>query len=138
MRKINKIIVHCSASDRPEHDNPHVIREWHLSRGWSDSGYHYIITKNGSLSVSRPISIKGAHCYGQNSHSIGICCTGKESFSEFQFQTLKALCLNLCEIFSLHDADIYPHWFFNKSKTCPVFGLGEIRNYVAKRRNQGT
>tara|TARA_Y100001963_G_C6681510_1_gene400075 strand:+ start:305 stop:721 length:417 start_codon:yes stop_codon:yes gene_type:complete len=134
MRKINKLIVHCSASDKDTHDNPNVIREWHLQKGWHDCGYHYIITKDGSLSVMRPISLKGAHCYGQNSYSIGICLTGLEVFTEYQLRTLKKLCLNLCEIFELHDTVIYPHWYFNNEKSCPVFGLGEVREYVSERR----
>ena len=35
MRKINKIIIHCSASD---FGNAQRVREWHLERGWSDIG----------------------------------------------------------------------------------------------------
>jgi len=136
MREINKIICHCSNSDKDNHDSLEVIREWHLDRGWDDCGYHYIITKSGpgTLRIARPISIAGAHCYGENKHSIGICLTGKEYFTEFQFLTLKKLLLNLCQIFDIHEADIYPHWNFNKNKKCPVYGLGEVRGYVTKNR----
>jgi hypothetical protein len=134
LREIEKIICHCSASDKESHDNVNVIREWHLSRGWDDIGYHFVIESNGNLSIGRPIGVIGAHCYGENKNSIGICLTGKEVFTEFQFKTLKKLCFNLCEIFKIHEADIYPHWYFNKKKSCPVYGLGEVREHVRERR----
>ena len=137
IRTIDKIICHCSASDEANHDNVEIIRSWHLARGWDYIGYHYFIQKDGNLQIGRPISKAGAHCYGQNKHSIGICLAGNGDFTEFQFKTLKALCLNLCEIFELHDADIYPHWYYNDKKTCPIYGLGEIRHHVESRRNQG-
>jgi len=135
IRKINKIICHCSASDEDNHDNIEVVRSWHLARGWDDIGYHYFIQKDGNLQIGRPISIQGAHCYGENKHSIGICLAGNGHFTEFQFRTLKQLCLNLCEVFDLHDSVIYPHWYFNKNKKCPIFGLGEIRHHVESTRN---
>ena len=136
MRKINKIICHCSASSEPNHDNIEIIRSWHMARGWDDIGYHYFIQQDGNLQIGRNISHQGAHCYGHNGDSIGICLAGDGHFTEFQFKTLKALCLNLCEIFELHDADIYPHWYFNDKKKCPIYGLGEIRHYVAENRDK--
>jgi len=136
MRKITKIIVHCSASEDSRHDNVEVIREWHLSRGWDDIGYHYFIQGSGNLQIARPVAIPGAHCYGENSDSIGICLHGNGHFTEFQFKTLKKLCLNLCEIFELDDTLIYPHWYFNEDKKCPIFGLGEIREHVSKTRKR--
>tara|TARA_R100000656_G_scaffold124922_1_gene104384 strand:- start:5513 stop:5956 length:444 start_codon:yes stop_codon:yes gene_type:complete len=136
MRKIDGIICHCSASDEANHDNVEIIRSWHVARGWDDIGYHFFIQKDGNLQIGRPIIKDGAHCYGQNKTSIGICLAGNGDFTEFQFKTLKKLCLNLCEIFGLDDSQIYPHWYFNENKKCPIFGLGEVRHYVGKNRNR--
>ena len=43
MRKINKIILHCSATPEGREHNVEDIRRWHLRRGFSDIGYHYLI-----------------------------------------------------------------------------------------------
>ena len=77
MRKINKLIVHCSAT--PEYKNFDVndIREWHVKgNGWSDCGYHYVIKLDGTLQEGRPVEKIGAHCAGHNRDSIGVCYIG--------------------------------------------------------------
>ena len=43
MRKIDKIIVHCSATPKGKHFSAETIKSWHLKRGFSDIGYHFII-----------------------------------------------------------------------------------------------
>lgn len=73
MRKINKVILHCSDSDYANHDDIKVIKEWHLARKFNDVGYHYFIRKDGLIQKGRDITIIGAHCKGQNKSSIGIC-----------------------------------------------------------------
>ena len=77
MRKINKIIVHCSAT--PEGRNVLIseVKRWHVEeRGWSDIGYHFVIELDGSVRIGRPIEIKGAHSKGNNHDSIGVCYIG--------------------------------------------------------------
>ncbi len=124
MRKINSIIIHCSASDYAHHDNLSAIRHWHVrERGFSDIGYHFVITKDGSVKVGRPLERVGAHCKGFNQFSIGICLTGKDYFSSEQFTSLHVICLELCEQFGLALSNIKPHNSFNKQKTCPNFDL---------------
>ena len=76
MRKINKIILHCSATPEGREHNVEDIRRWHLRRGFSDIGYHYLIHLDGTIEVGRPIEKRGAHCSGQNRNSIGICYVG--------------------------------------------------------------
>jgi N-acetylmuramoyl-L-alanine amidase len=126
MRKIDKIIIHCSASDRVTHDNVETIRNWHVfDRGFSDIGYHYIITKNGQVNAGRDIHVQGAHCKGQNSKSIGICLTGEKYFSEQQFSSLRIVIRELLDEFGLDPIDVYPHNHFNKGKSCPNFNIYE-------------
>ena len=43
MRKIDKIIVHCTATPEGRHTTVEDVRRWHLDRGWSDIGYHFLI-----------------------------------------------------------------------------------------------
>ena len=50
MRKINKFIVHCSATREGQDVTVETIRKWHVEgRGWSDIGYHFYIDINGNF-----------------------------------------------------------------------------------------
>lgn len=127
MRNIDRVILHCSDSDHPHHDNIEVIRSWHLDRGWNDVGYHFVILKSGKIEEGRQIKTVGAHCKGYNSTSIGICLTGKQVFSDAQFEALGDLIRYLRRRF---DFTIHGHNEFSE-KTCPNFDVSEfIYKYV--------
>lgn len=141
MRQINKIIIHCSASERAEDDNFDRLVEFHTSpptklfqwgeyeargRGWRDVGYHFFITKDGTLHWGRPLDQIGAHCYGHNKDSIGICFSGNGSLSENQKRTAKIVLGDLIYQFGLTTKNILPHNHFNRAKTCPGFDVAEL------------
>ena len=82
-RRIDEIIVHCSATrpgwmdGKPLEARVAEIRRWHVKdRGWSDIGYHWIIDRDGKVMAGRTEEKPGAHCRGRNRHSIGICLLG--------------------------------------------------------------
>lgn len=75
-RYINEIIVHCSATPEGKDFTVTDIKKWHLARGFSDIGYHYVIYRDGSVHTGRDESKIGAHCTGHNSYSIGVCYIG--------------------------------------------------------------
>lgn len=68
-----RIVVHHSASADVSADQ---IHQWHLNKGWSGIGYHYVIRKSGDIEPGRPVDTVGAHTIGYNGDSIGICLTG--------------------------------------------------------------
>ena len=70
MRDVNKIIIHCSATREGQAFSVDTIKQWHLARGWSDVGYHYIVHLDGSISYGRDINKRGAHVKGHNTGSI--------------------------------------------------------------------
>ena len=76
MRRIDTIIVHCTATKAMRHFNVNDVRRWHIQRGFSDIGYHYLVLVDGTIEAGRPLSIAGAHCQGHNAHSIGISYVG--------------------------------------------------------------
>lgn len=76
MRKITKIIVHCSATPEGRDYTVADIDRWHKQRGWKGIGYHFVIYRDGSVHPGRKIEEIGAHCAGQNADSIGICYIG--------------------------------------------------------------
>lgn len=127
MRKISKIIVHCSDSDYPKHDDISVIRKWHVDeRGWRDVGYHFFIKSDGQVQVGRPVEQVGAHVKNHNRDSIGICLHGRHNFTEKQFNALKSLLFDLIRQFDLTTNDVYGHRDFDSKKTCPNFDVKRI------------
>lgn len=76
-RRINKLIVHCTATPEGKDYTVEQIRTMHIKQnGWSDIGYHYVIYRDGSVHRGRSESVAGAHTIGHNSNSIGICYVG--------------------------------------------------------------
>ena len=76
MRKINEIIVHCTATKAGQHFDVNDVRRWHLQRKFKDIGYHFLVLLDGTVQQGRPIAEAGAHCTGHNTNSIGVCYVG--------------------------------------------------------------
>ena len=71
------IVIHCSATSPTQDIDIHDIRRWHIKgNGWSDVGYHVVITRDGEIQYGRPFDRKGAHVKGHNKDSIGVCLVG--------------------------------------------------------------
>lgn len=130
MRKIDKIIVHCSATIEGGNFKTEAIRRWHLNKGWKDIGYHYVIELDGSINVGRPESVVGAHVKGKNKGSIGICYVGglnqdkqpKDTLRGVQLGGMEKLLRDLLERYP--NATLHGHNEFSK-KACPSFDVQE-------------
>ncbi|WIW70626.1 N-acetylmuramoyl-L-alanine amidase [Anaerosinus gibii] len=74
--KTNLIVIHHTGDgvDRDYHATD--IHKMHLNQGWSGCGYHYVISKDGTIEVGRPHWCVGAHDDQTNSRSIGIHVSG--------------------------------------------------------------
>lgn len=75
-RKIDKIIIHCSATKEGQNMTVEQIDKAHSKRGFAGIGYHFVIYLDGSIHDGRDICKIGAHCTGYNTGSIGICYVG--------------------------------------------------------------
>lgn len=143
MRKIRKIIVHCSDS---KFGDSALIKEWHTKeRGWDDIGYHYVILNShpvdvqhtidsldGLVEVGRPVEIQGAHTISQNRDSIGICVIGISMFTLKQRESLTATLASLCTQYSLHpQSGVFGHSEYS-NKSCPNMDMHRLRNRVCK------
>ena len=126
-RNIKELIVHCSATPEGKDYSVDTIRQWHLQRGFSDIGYHYIIYRDGSIHIGRDESVIGAHCTGHNTNSIGICYIGgcavdgktpKDTRTTEQKQSLVKLLKELKTKYP--QASIHSHKDFT-NKACPSF-----------------
>ena len=130
MRKINKIIIHCSATNPNMDIGSNEIKKWHTDRGWLDIGYHYVIRRNGDIENGRNISIQGAHARGYNSDSVGICLVGgidsdglpDSNFTRWQLDSLETLVSKLKNKYHVDDLDIIGHRDVS-IKACPCFDV---------------
>ena len=94
-RRITAIVNHWS--DTNKHSTVEDIRQIHLNKGWRDIGYHRVIlhpesdqfrtppkTWSDLVKLGRELDDDlyledqevGAHCYGHNTNSVGICTIG--------------------------------------------------------------
>lgn len=134
-RVITEIIVHCTATPAGKDYTVADIRNWHLQRGFSDIGYHYVVYRDGTVHEGRDIDIAGAHCLGHNTHSIGVCYVGGvqrngKTPSDTRTHAQKAALLNLLQELRLAypAAKIRGHRDF-ANKACPSFDA--TREYAA-------
>ena len=76
MRKINEIIVHCTATAEGKNFKAADIDRWHKAKGWNGIGYHHVVDLDGTVEPGRPESEVGAHCLKHNANSIGVVYVG--------------------------------------------------------------
>lgn len=76
MRKINLLVIHCSATRADRSLTSFDLDTMHRRRGFNGTGYHYYIRRDGTLFYTRPLERIGAHAKGFNEESIGICYEG--------------------------------------------------------------
>ena len=98
------IVVHCSATKARFVDvDATDIDRWHKAKGWLGIGYHFVILRDGTLEKGRDVDAIGAHVYGHNLNSIGICVVGgldprgdpEDNFTVEQKEMLAVLIIGL-------------------------------------------
>lgn len=133
MRRINRIVVHCTASSDSIDVGFREIDEWHRQRGFlSDSGiscgYHWIIRRDGRVERGRPETEPGAHAKGYNSNSIGVVWVG---IKQIGFNQRKQLLRVLRGAMDAHGVDILNVVGHNElpdvKKECPVIDMNRLR-----------
>ena len=136
VRRVDQIILHCTATPEGEDYTVEQIRQMHLSRGFSDVGYHFIIGRDGKVHAGRPEAIAGAHCTGHNTRSIGVSLVGgcpartvkdwnkksKDTRTAAQRAALEKLVKEL--LWRYPGATVHGHNEF-ANKACPSFNVKE-------------
>ena len=127
---IKYIVVHCSATKGDQDFGAEDINQWHIERGWSEIGYHFVIRRDGHIELGRDLDKVGAHVKGFNKHSWGVCLIGgldesgnpDDNFTEDQWRSftttirfLKSMAFN---------AEVLGHRDFpDVHKECPCFDV---------------
>lgn len=108
-RRIDEIIVHCSATPNGAWRTVEDIDAMHAQRGFvrdprvighnqpalKSIGYHYVIYTTGAVVIGRGENEIGAHCKGRNARSIGVCLIGTDRYSVEQWAALSQLVVGL-------------------------------------------
>lgn len=77
MRKINYIMVHCTAS--PGTWGVADLRNCFNLKGWIASGYHYAVTSDGIIHKLQNISFIANGCRGYNQNAIHVAWVGGQN-----------------------------------------------------------
>lgn len=136
-----RVILHCSYSPNGDasYDTNRILDlhtamkradvEWNgqtmKGRGFRDIGYHYIIEVSGHVVKGRGDTEQGAHTYGQNHDSLGICMVGTDQFTKAQWETLRVVLQRINLNYKISPDQFYLHREFSK-KTCPGYDLRTI------------
>tara|TARA_Y100001972_G_scaffold108362_1_gene138322 strand:- start:527 stop:1981 length:1455 start_codon:yes stop_codon:yes gene_type:complete len=148
-RDITEIVVHWTASFKNQNLTAEDIHEWHLDKGYTGIGYHYIIQRDGKLQRGRPLNLIGdhAHEFNHNQYSIGIAFVGgyncatltknpdrflsSESFTQSQWTTFEMFCEAFYAVIPAGQA--WGHNDVSKMNTDPGFN---VQTYVKRKFNK--
>ena len=127
-RKINEIILHCTATPEGREVSLQELHRWHVDRGFIGIGYHFVIHIDGTIEAARPLYMVGAHCLGHNANSIGISYVGgvigkdkpKDTRTPVQKRQIWNLVLYLLKYFP--SATVHGHYEY-AAKACPCFNV---------------
>ena len=136
-RKINEIIIHCTATEYYLPVKKTHLFKWHVvERGFKDIGYHYVIDQCGNIIRCRPVAEVGAHCKGHNSKSIGICYVGglkndmpADTRTLEQKESLHQLIQGLCITFPIIKITGHDEY---SNKSCPCFDAKKEYSHLIK------
>ena len=141
MRRIHRIIVHCSDSIFGDLEQ---IDAWHKERGWNGCGYHYLILSgvvnsysrydpafDGLIESGRPDEEQGAHALGENEDSLGIVLIGRHHFTQTQlFVSLPYILIEKMKQYNISVKDVYGHGELTKDRTCPNIDMQKYREFL--------
>lgn len=144
MRKIDLIVIHCTATREDSPLSPAELDKMHRQRGFKGCGYHYYVRRDGAICTMRPVEVAGAHAKGFNANSIGIAYEGgldaqgnpADTRTEQQKRSIRVLVRVLCEDYGIRKVvgyrDLSPdrdgdgvvepeEWI----KLCPCYDVGK-------------
>lgn len=120
--RIRYLVVHCSDTPDDVALTARDIHNMHLGFGWHGVGYHRVIGRDGRIEHGRPDYWIGAHVYGFNEESLGVCLIGRHAFTDAQMAALASVIGEWrCQY---PQAVVCGHCEFDYTeKTCPNFDV---------------
>lgn len=139
-RKIDKLVIHCTATPADMDIGVKEVRKWHMDKGWADIGYHFLIRRDGTVEKGRDAETPGAHVEGHNRFSLGVSMAGGcerrgkggplyavNNFTPAQFEALRLLVASLWKKYPTIKITC-GHRDLNPGKECPSFSVKDKLN----------
>ncbi|MCF7910414.1 N-acetylmuramoyl-L-alanine amidase [Candidatus Pacearchaeota archaeon] len=135
LKEINFIVVHHSGKGNL--DSFEKIKNFHIKKNkWEDIGYHWLINSSGKILKGRDEKFVGAHVFGYNKYSLGICLIGnyeKNKPTKKQLNSLLKLLKEKIKQYKIKPENIKAHNEFpGVKKECPgrFIDINKIRKLV--------
>jgi len=145
MRRINEIIIHCTATradwwkSKSSQSKVNEVTNWHIrDRKFSDIGYHFLIDRDGTVIEGRPLERIGAHVRGHNTNTVGVALFGgfgasandkfEDNFTPEQDTALRDL---LFDFKRQHGVNKITGHSVYANKACPGF---QVQNWLLGRK----
>jgi len=132
--KPKKVILHCADTPDALKGDKYFdlfgrddIDDWHRERGFNGIGYHFVVRRTGVVEVGRDIKVIGAHTYGENKDSIGVCYIGKAHPSLDQLESIINMYVLFKRQYGFDHTKWFGHYEFNPGKTCPGIDMVMLR-----------
>ena len=119
MGRVNKITIHHEGSSPFYSTNQgdvarrlESIRAGHVSKGWADIGYHYVIDPAGRVWQGRPTSLQGAHVKDENPGNLGVMVLGNfesQRATPAQLATLDQFVASQMRQYGVSVRNVYTH-----------------------------
>ncbi len=123
----DRITVHHTAAVSTSKTDKDVVAEIegvcleHITRGYGDIGYHFVVDARGTVWEARSLAYQGAHVSGQNEENIGIVLLGNfeaQQVGRKQVEALDTLIGALRDKYQIKRHRLYGHRDLGKS-SCP-------------------
>lgn len=127
----DRITVHHTAAESHSKTDQAVIAEIesvclaHITRGYGDIGYHFVIDARGVVWEARSLAYEGAHVKEQNNENIGVVLLGNfevQDVNDAQKESLAVLVAALRKKYQVKRHRVYGHRDLGKS-VCPGANL---------------
>ncbi|WP_183163756.1 peptidoglycan recognition protein family protein [Alteribacter keqinensis] len=134
LQDIDRIAIHHSGTLE---GSAASFARYHVDAlGWPGIGYHYVISKDGSVRTSNELETVSYHVSGSNRRAVGICLIGnftREKLPTAQRRSAENLVLTLMNMLFLPVNAVLGHREFSghKSNQCPGLNMHAFRRNIA-------
>lgn len=129
--QINKLARHHSGTNSG--DAGAFARHHTQTLGWSTSGYHEVILRDGRVQLCYDASVITNGVRNHNTNTYHICLVGNGNFTEAQEKAFNERAKVAIELFNLKVSDVLGHNEFSGASTqCPGINMNTVRTNLQK------
>lgn len=130
---IRNIAIHHSATTT---GSAEAFARYHVNElGWPGIGYHYVVDKQGMVSICHDLEVVSYHVGNSNGFAVGICMVGdfrNEALGSQQRESTLELTRNLMRELNIPVENVWGHIEFPgySWKPCPSINMESFRNQL--------